>query len=155
MIYLVHTFIHSYIHTFIHIAKCLVSLFFSVYCKKHHNIKMMNLSRYVTKLCTPAYVYLVISAITIVMMIVQNVGNTHSYCLGNVQCNNTNTIMIFTIKIVYTLFWTWVLDLICKAGWTPVSWVLVILPLLLMFVMLSAYILSASNGMPQMLYPFQ
>ena len=110
--------------------------------------------RYIQKLCSPAYVYLVISTITIIMMALQNVGNTHSYCLGNVHCDTVNTVVIFTIKIVYMIFWTWVLDLICKAGWTPISWVLVLLPLVLMFVLLTTYILNASNGLPLMLYPF-
>jgi hypothetical protein len=35
--------------------------------------------------------------------------------------------MIFIIKIVYVIFWTWVLNLICQQGYTPVSWLLVLL----------------------------
>ena len=39
------------------------------------------------KLCTPSYVYLVISSIALVVMIYQNMGNVDKYCLGSYTCN--------------------------------------------------------------------
>jgi len=38
-------------------------------------------------LCTPAYVYLVISGIALVIMFSQNIGNFNVYCLGTYNCS--------------------------------------------------------------------
>lgn len=88
-------------------------------------------------LCTPAYVYLVISLIAIVIMFYQNVGNVDKYCVGSYTCTVSSTILIFLIKVIYILFWTWILNLICRAGAPAISWFVVLLPFLLMFILVS------------------
>jgi hypothetical protein len=88
-------------------------------------------------LCTPAYVYLVISVIFIVISAIQNYGNVNVYCLGSYSCDVSSTFLIFLIKLLYVLFWTWVLNLICRAGYSNVSWFLLLLPLLLIFILLA------------------
>ena len=67
------------------------------------------------KLCTPAYVYLVISVIFIIIAAIQNYGNINVYCLGSYSCDVSSTFLIFIIKLLYVLFWTWILNLICRA----------------------------------------
>lgn len=89
------------------------------------------------KLCPPAFVYLILSVITIVFMGIQNFGNTDKYCLGQYSCTVSSTILIFMFKILYILLWTWILNLICKAGGTPIAWLLVLLPYLLLFLLFS------------------
>jgi len=84
-------------------------------------------------LCTPSYVYLVVSLIALVFMAIQNYGNVNMYCLGPYSCVVSSTFLLFIIKLIYILFWTWILNLICKAGATPVSWFLVLFPFLLFF----------------------
>lgn len=88
-------------------------------------------------LCTPSYVYLVISAIALIVMLYQNVGNVNSYCVGSYTCTVSSTAIIFVIKAIYILFWTWILNLICRAGAPGVAWFLVLLPFVLMFVLVS------------------
>jgi hypothetical protein len=88
------------------------------------------------KLCTPAYVYLVISVITIVVMLFQNIGNFDVYCLGAYNCSVYSTPLIFLVKIIYVLFWTWILNLMCSAGASSLAWFFVLLPFILMFVLL-------------------
>ena len=88
-------------------------------------------------LCTPDLLYLAISTIAIIVMIFQNWGFSQTYCLGNFTCDVPNTTLIFIIKIIYVLFWTWVLNLMCKSGATSVAWFLVLLPFILFFVLLS------------------
>ena len=93
-------------------------------------------------LCTPSYVYLVISTIALLVMSYQNMGNSNIYCLGDYSCSVTNTTLIFIVKIVYVLFWTWILNLMCRAGASSIAWFLVLLPFLLMFVLLTLFMVS-------------
>ena len=46
-------------------------------------------------LCTPAYVYLVVSLITVFIMLMQNLGGSNVYCLGMYQCENVSIALIF------------------------------------------------------------
>jgi hypothetical protein len=89
------------------------------------------------KLCTPAYVYLVISFIFIIIAAIQNYGNVNVYCLGSYSCDVSSTFLIFIIKLLYVLFWTWILNLICRAGYSGVSWFLLLLPILLVFILVA------------------
>ena len=88
-------------------------------------------------LCTPSYIYLVISLIAIFIMAIQNFGNENVYCLGSYTCEVSSTFLIFLLKLVYVLFWTWVLNLMCRAGATSLAWVLLLLPFILFFVLVS------------------
>ena len=88
-------------------------------------------------LCTPALFYFVLSAVAIVILAFQNFGNTQVYCVGSYSCPTSSIVAIFILKIVYVLFWTWLLNIICKSGYETVSWVLVLLPFILMFVFIS------------------
>lgn len=88
-------------------------------------------------LCTPSYVYLVISVVFLLLSMFQNYGNKDMYCLGYKSCVVPDTSIIFIVQFLYVLFWTWMLNLMCKAGATPVAWFLVLLPFVLMFVMIS------------------
>jgi hypothetical protein len=94
---------------------------------------MQNLLK---KLCTPSYVYLVISTIFLIVASVQNYGNVNTYCLGDYSCEVTSTTVIFLIKVLYILFCTWILNLMCNAGATGIAWFLVLLPFILMFIIL-------------------
>ncbi len=93
-------------------------------------------------LCTPAYLYLVISLVSIFVIALQNFGNNNVYCLGYLSCNNPNKTTIFLVKIIYVLVWTWILNILCSYGMETVSWVLVLLPFVLMFLMIALMFLS-------------
>jgi len=89
-----------------------------------------------SKLCTPAMFYLVISMISLVMVIMQNLGHQHSYHMGSFSCKVPSTILIFIIKFIYILFWTWIINLICKDGHEGISWLLVLFPWILLFMVI-------------------
>jgi hypothetical protein len=93
-------------------------------------------------LCTPASIYLGISLIAIFIMGIQNYisGSANVYCLGSYSCVVSSTVLVFMIKLIYVLFWTWILNLICRAGAPGLSWLLVLFPFILLFVLL-AYIM--------------
>ena len=60
--------------------------------------------------------YFIISMIALMMVLFQNLGNTNSYNVGTFSCRVPNTAVIFIVKFIYVLFWTYVLNLICKDG---------------------------------------
>jgi hypothetical protein len=94
------------------------------------------------ELCTPAMIYFVISVITLAMVLLQNLGNQNSYNVGSFSCRVPNTALVFIIKLIYILFWTWVLNLICKDGHTTISWLLVLLPWIMLFVMMGILMIN-------------
>ena len=98
--------------------------------------------KYIKKLCTPAYIYLVISVIAILMMMFQNSGNVDTYCLGSYNCPVPNTALVFFVQFVYVAFWTFILDSICKAGHKQFSWFLVLFPFILLFVLLGMMLVA-------------
>lgn len=96
----------------------------------------MAFPKKLSQLCTPSYVYFVISFIAIIIAIVQNMGNQNMYSLGKFSCHVPSTIIVFAVKVVYVLFWTWILNLMCKDGYTNIAWFLVLLPFVLMFILI-------------------
>lgn len=94
------------------------------------------------ELCSPASLYFIISMIGLVMLFFQNLGNTNSYNVGNFSCRVPNTFLVFIVKFIYIIFWTYVLNLICKDGHVGVSWLLVLLPFILLFVMIGLLMLN-------------
>lgn len=98
------------------------------------------------KLCTPASVYLFINVIIFVSIAIQNFGNTTQYCVGQYRCNVPNTFSMFLFKAVYILFWTFILNAICKAGYKEVSWFMVLLPIILLFIIIGIVILNSGSA---------
>ncbi len=91
----------------------------------------------IKELCTPAFFYFVISMVAVVIIAFQNVGNTSQYCVGAFSCGVSSIVLIFALKILYIFFWTWILHLICQAGYTNISWFLVLFPFILFFVLIA------------------
>lgn len=90
----------------------------------------------VQSLCTPALIFFIISVISLFGMLFDNLENTHHYCFGNVSCNVANTSTIFIVEILFLVFWTWILDLICSRGYTNVAWFILLFPYILLLALL-------------------
>ena len=65
-------------------------------------------------LCNPAMLYLILSIIVILM------GFSAQVNAG-----------LFIVKIIMMLVWVYILNFLCSKGYTTVSWVLVLLPFIL------------------------
>jgi hypothetical protein len=91
-----------------------------------------------SQLCTPSYVYFIISVLAIAISAVQNMGNRNKYSLGSFSCRVPSCIGVFIVKVLYILFWTWILNLMCRDGHVGVAWFLVLLPFVLLFVILGS-----------------
>ncbi len=94
------------------------------------------------ELCTPAKVYFIISIVALLLVLFQNLGHNNSYHVGSFSCRVPSTTLVFIVKLIYILFWTWVLNLICKDGHTGISWLLVLLPFILLFVVIGLMMLN-------------
>ena len=64
-------------------------------------------------------IYLVISVVAVGLMMIQNVNvPKNKYCVGLYECHVSESYKVgfFLGKIIYLIFWTWVLNLMCDAG---------------------------------------
>jgi hypothetical protein len=94
------------------------------------------------ELCPPAYLYFIISMLMFVLSLFQNFGNTDKYNVGIYSCIVPSCIIIFILKFSYILFWTWVLNLICKDGYSSISWFLILFPYILFFILIGLLFLN-------------
>ena len=94
------------------------------------------------KICPPAMLYLVISIFSFLGILVQNCNTSSRYIIGDmsakVPCHN---VWFFVGKAIYITFWTWLLNLLCNKGFTTVSWFLVLLQFLAMFMILGVILI--------------
>jgi hypothetical protein len=93
-------------------------------------------------LCRPASIYFVISMLAVVIVLLQNLGNNNIYNVGCYSCNVSSTFIIFIFKVVYILFWTYILNLICKDGHSGLSWLLILLPFIFLFILIGILLLN-------------
>ena len=103
----------------------------------------------IQSLCNPAMFYLVISGISFLFILFQNLNNPNEYCVGNMKCNTENKGIVFIGKVVYILFWTWLLDLMCKGGYTNVAWFILFLPFIFLFILIALFILMSLGTMAE------
>lgn len=82
----------------------------------------MNLSATFKSLCLPSKVYLVLAFIGIIVSVLFPTISKFS-------------LLFQLIHLVYIIFWTWILNLICKAGYKVISWILVLAPFVLVFLL--------------------
>ena len=97
------------------------------------------------KMCKPATVYFILSVVTLIVMILSNIGNRRTFCMGEFECPVDNLFLIYLIKLGYILFTTIVLDSLCKNGYGSISWFLVFFPLLAYFVSLGLYMVYRNS----------
>lgn len=100
--------------------------------------------RSLKELCSPALLYFLISIIGLIIVALQNLtSNMNTLQLAGMHMRVPNLLLLFVAKLIYILFWTWVLNLICKDGHSGISWLLVLVPFFLMFLVVVS-VLSSS-----------
>lgn len=99
----------------------------------------------IQRLCTPAKVYFFISVLSLLFMVISNIGNNRSFCMGNYECPVDNINWIYLIKVIYVLITTIVLESLCKNGYSAISWFLVFFPILFYFIALGFFMISQNS----------
>ena len=98
---------------------------------------MKGLVKQFKSLCPPAMLYLVLSVVSFLGILMQNCENPRKYKVGfykaDIPCHNA---LFFIAKALYILVWTYILQFLCSKGYKTVSWFLVLLPIIAMFLII-------------------
>jgi hypothetical protein len=103
------------------------------------------------KICTPAQIYLIVSFILMVLsyfglsaisqqITLNQANNSFLQSLNFTYQKDTRT--SYVVQAVFIVLWTWVLSYLCKKGFSNLSWFLVLLPWVLMFLAFFVYIIE-------------
>jgi hypothetical protein len=103
------------------------------------------------KICTPAQIYLIVSFILMVLsyfglsaisqqITLNQANNSFLQSLNFTYQKDTRT--SYVVQAVFIVLWTWVLSYLCKKGFSNLSWFLVLLPWILMFLAFFVYIIE-------------
>ena len=109
-------------------------------------MKLNKLMNDFNKLCQPSKVYLVASFLSLIYVGMSNLGRSdNNFCVAGYGCkmNRMSSLLIFVVNALVIVFHSWVLNLICKAGYKNLSWGLVLMPFIL-FVLL--FLLLVTNN---------
>jgi hypothetical protein len=90
-----------------------------------------------TNMCTPATLYFFLSIIGMVLVGLSNLDSPDQLCIGDYSCDVGNNTVVFVLNGIYILFWTFILDLMCKNGYGSLSWFVFLLPFLITFIFLA------------------
>ena len=105
----------------------------------------MGLRKDFKKLCTPASLYFTLSVFALICSMFENKGNQNSYKVGSYSFKVASLAIVFMLQMVYIVFWTWILNLICKDGHKNIAWFLVLIPFILFFLLLGV-LLTLDDG---------
>ena len=107
------------------------------------------------KLCPPAQIYLVVSVIMLVLsyfglssisqqLEMHQSGSPLLQSLNFTYQKDSRT--SYVVQGVLIILWTWLLSYFCRNGYTSLSWFLVLLPWLLMFMAFFVYVINTIKG---------
>ena len=77
----------------------------------------------------------------------QNVGNPNVFACGLMKASTPiNNIFYIAFEVLYVLGWTYLLNILCKKGYKQLSWLLVLLPFIAMFILIGLVIVTLQNN---------
>lgn len=104
----------------------------------------MGLKAIYSKLCPPAKLYAVLSVISFLGLFLSNIKDPYQFTVGSYSAPlSFNNMFLSVLQLLYAAVWTWVLNKFCDLGWSPLSWLLVLFPLLLGAVFLGIFLYAS------------
>jgi hypothetical protein len=108
------------------------------------------------KICTPAQIYLIVSVILLILsyfgmtaisqqLTLNQSGHPALHSLNFTYQKDTRT--SYVVQAVLIVLWTWLLSYLCNKGYSQLSWFLVLLPWVLMFLAFFVYIIETVKGL--------
>ena len=108
---------------------------------------MKNCTKAFKSLCSPAQLYFALSTLSFIMILLQNCSDGSSYQIGTMkvkpECHNA---VFFIFKALYILGFTYLLNWFCTKKLTTLSWLIVLLPFIGMFLILGATMISIMSS---------
>ena len=96
-------------------------------------------------LCKPAFFYASLSILGLLLSLYENRNSKSTYKLVGFATNVGDSTLLFVFQIAYILFWTWILNLMCKDNHSGFAWFLVLLPFILLFLILVLVIVHGKS----------
>jgi hypothetical protein len=108
-----------------------------------------------SKMCTPAQIYLIVSVIFLILsyfgmseisqqLTMNQNGHPILRSLNFTYQKDSRT--SYVVQIVVIVLWTWLLSYLCSKGYSNLSWFLVLLPWILMFLAFFVYVIETIKG---------
>ena len=108
------------------------------------------------KICTPAQIYLIVSVILLFLsyfgmtaisqqLTLNQSGHPVLHSLNFTYQKDTRT--SYVVQAILIVLWTWLLSYLCSKGYSQLSWFLVLLPWVLMFLAFFVYIIETVKGL--------
>jgi hypothetical protein len=87
-----------------------------------------------SNLCTPAKLYFIISLILLVVSLYYDTTRNEKdkICLGKISCKVESKPVFYILNILFILLWAFVLNLLCRFGWSKLSWFLFLFPYIIL-----------------------
>lgn len=106
---------------------------------------MPSILKNISNLCFPSWIYFIISILVWIILLITNLSQSTHMNIGNYHYHVISTPIMFLMQLIYIIFWTYVLNLICKDGHPEISWILVLLPFIVIFLM--AFFIEINRGL--------
>lgn len=82
----------------------------------------------IKKLCTPAYVYLLLAVISNVAFMIKYNQHYTDYCRGKKMCLLESVVALLLGEFFIAFLWLLIIQWMCNKGLPAISWILVALP---------------------------
>lgn len=87
------------------------------------------------KLCKPSQMYLFLAMIALIVVVYYNYDALDfTFCIGESCFNTPSKGVLLLINFIYILAWTFIIEFICKTQYKPLSWFLVLIPVILFII---------------------
>ena len=89
---------------------------------------------FINNFCTPAKLYFIISLILLVISLYYDLtrNDKDKICLGKLSCKLENKPVFYILNVLFILLWAFVLNLLCRFGWSRLSWFLFLFPYIIL-----------------------
>jgi hypothetical protein len=89
---------------------------------------------FINNFCTPAKLYFIISLILLVISLYYDItrNDKDKICLGKLSCKLENKPVFYLLNVLFILLWAFVLNLLCRFGWSKLSWFLFLFPYIIL-----------------------
>jgi len=87
-----------------------------------------------SNLCTPSKLYFIISLILLAVSLYYDLtrNDKDKICLGKLNCKVESKPVFYVLNILFILLWVFILNMLCRFGWSKLSWFLFLFPYIIL-----------------------